>query len=132
MNSISWFLYFADLTSNLSSAAAVVCFLSVMALFATIFFRAFTAIKCDPAEPKEAGATLLSVRLLRANIVTLAVAAVLIVVIPSKNTMYAIAASEVGERVVKSEAVQGIATDATKALHQWIRRQIEPEASSKK
>lgn len=43
--------------------------------------------------------------------------------IPSRDTMYAIAASQMGEQIVKSE----VASDATKALHQWIKKQIEPE-----
>ena len=51
---------------------------------------------------------------------------VLFVFIPSSNTMYAVAASQVGEQVVKSEAIQGVANDATKALQSWIKRQIEP------
>ena len=43
---------------------------------------------------------------------------------PSRDTMYAIAASQIGERVIQNEAVQGIANDATKALQQWIKRQL--------
>jgi hypothetical protein len=41
--------------------------------------------------------------------------------------MYAIAASEIGERVIKTPEVQGITSDATKALHSWIKKQIETE-----
>ena len=51
-------------------------------------------------------------------------------IIPAQKTMYAIAASQVGEQVVKSEAVQGIANDATKALQIWIKKQIEPDKKS--
>lgn len=49
---------------------------------------------------------------------------------PSKSTMYAIAASQAGEKIAQSEQVRGIADEATKALQQWIKRQIEPEKKS--
>lgn len=42
---------------------------------------------------------------------------------PSKDTMYAIAASEMGEEVLKS----GVGTRATKALEAWLDRQIEEQ-----
>jgi hypothetical protein len=43
------------------------------------------------------------------------------VLIPSKDTMYAIAASELGEEVVKS----AIGQKSIKALEQWIDSQLE-------
>jgi hypothetical protein len=46
--------------------------------------------------------------------------------------MYAIAASQVGESIVKSEQTQEMASDATKALQQWIKKQIDPEKTEKK
>ena len=51
---------------------------------------------------------------------------VFVIVTPEKKTLYAIAASEYGEQIIKSE----IGNDATKALQQWIKRQIEPEKKS--
>ena len=42
--------------------------------------------------------------------------------VPSKDTVYAIAASEVGEEIVKSET----AGKAVKALNAWLDKQIAP------
>jgi hypothetical protein len=59
---------------------------------------------------------------------TSAAFAIIACFMPSKGTMYAIAASQVGEQVVQSETVRGIASDAQKALQQWIKKQLEPDA----
>lgn len=42
------------------------------------------------------------------------------------------AAAEVGERVIASEKVKGIADDATKALQAWLRKQIDGEKKTDK
>jgi hypothetical protein len=123
MNALSWLLYLADVLGGLTvvfgvAAAGLAIYCAGSALvfvaedlssdfprFWTIWWRA--AISCF-------------------------VLVVLAVALPSKQTLYAVAISEVGERVVMSESVQGMANDATKALHQWIKRQIEPEAKASK
>lgn len=43
---------------------------------------------------------------------------------PSKDTVYAIAASEMGESVLKSET----GSLATQALNAWLKKQITPTA----
>ncbi len=112
MNSVSWFLYAADVLSALG-VFGTVCMLGT--LVTMVFVTAFQI--CEREE---------SPRFLRWALPLWIFAGVIICLIPSKNTMYAIAASEVGEKIVKSETVQGIASDATKALQQWIKKQIEP------
>lgn len=51
--------------------------------------------------------------------------------LPSQNTFYAMAAAQVGERVVGNEAIQGAASDSAKALQAWIKKQIEPDEKKK-
>lgn len=53
-------------------------------------------------------------------IIAAAVCSVVFVFVPQKNTVYAIAASEVGEEVLKSET----ADKAMTALNAWLDRQI--------
>lgn len=117
MNSLSWFLYLIDVVSNVKTMA--VGFL-VAAGFAWVGLN--ISVPVTEGEVLEWGDFK---KWWTRGVVIIAVCGALVSVLPSKNTMYAIAASEVGERVVKSETVQGITTDATKALHQWIKRQIE-------
>jgi hypothetical protein len=50
---------------------------------------------------------------------------------PSKNTMYAMAASQMGEKVVSNQTVQEVGGDVAKALQSWIKSQIEERKKDK-
>lgn len=125
MNSVSWFLYLADVVSNVS----------VVALLVALFFVAFCVLVLvgQLFSEGEFSKDMPNIwkywwRCLSGAIFFGIVACLF----PSKNTIYAIAASQVGEQIVKNEQVKGIADDASKALQQWIRRQIEPEEKKSK
>lgn len=135
MNSISWFLYLAGVSGSIGSAAApLFVFSTIGAALATIggvFVHAGDYSWITPEqkawwEARRAQCATAAKTLWRVAAVLLA----LIVLTPSQSTMYAIAASQVGEQVVRSEAVQGIANDATKALQIWIKKQIDPDKKS--
>ena len=116
MNSLSWFLYAADVLGNLQPVLGIVGGLGFSC-------AALACVMAWSLEDWEPGPVLARRFLLLGTLPCLVIACL----IPSKNTMYAMAASEVGERVVMSEQVKGITADATKALQQWIKKQIEPE-----
>ena len=124
MNSVSWFLYFPDVTNSLSVVFCVVALLSsigigVMWLVLTVN----ASVEDDRFKPAH-----MPVRMWAFPLILLFLACFL----PSKNTMYAIAASQMGEKIAQSEAVRGIADDATRALQNWIRKQIEDSSKSGK
>jgi hypothetical protein len=133
MNSVSWFVYLADALANLKSALFGILFFGIPAAIA-LTVGGIVIRSGDWSWVKDTDRKFWEERRKQcasAAKVAWPVVAVLVIVniaIPSKNTMYAIAASEVGERVLKSEAAQEMASDATKALQQWIKRQIAPEA----
>ena len=64
----------------------------------------------------------------RTVLASLGVFATLVVAVPGSETVYAIAASQFGESVLKSE----IGTKAEKALEAWLDRQINNEKDDKK
>jgi len=118
MNSISWLIYGIDVAGGikmLAGACAIAC--SVILLGSGISVPASEGETWDwfarNAKWLIGGPVL---------------AWTLFIFVPEKQTLYAIAASQIGERVIQNDAVQGIASDATKALQQWIKRQIEPDA----
>lgn len=123
MNSISWFLYIADVVGNLRG-------LLVGVAIACIAFCVLCLIGQGIAEGELSENCPNMWKRWWQCAPTAVIFLLIAIFIPSQNTLYAIAASEVGERVVKNEKVQDIASDATKALHQWIKRQIEPEKKS--
>lgn len=126
MNMVSWFLYGSDLVDKIGNFCFAVLITGVFVGIMGLIFGPMILMMLEDTEITSAQIA----RAVKTAAIVWCCAAVLYVFIPSKNTLYAIAASEVGEKVVQSEAVQGIASDAQKALAQWIKRQIEPEKKS--
>jgi hypothetical protein len=122
VNSVSWFIYIAQVSNSLG---IMFCILGGTGLVISGLY-ALIASAVATADEDELVLKAPSVRYVVASIAMLVAGNVM----PERNTMYAIAASQVGEKLVASEAVRGVADDATKALHQWIKRQIEPDKKS--
>lgn len=131
MNQLSWFLYIADVAGSLGKVAiAFGVVLTIVGLVGTAAWLISSTIRAsDNDKSWDEWVILWSVprKALPYGIALILVACVL----PSRNTMYAIAASQVGEQVINSEAVRGTASEATKALQFWIREQIEPTKDGK-
>lgn len=109
MNDLSWLIYFAGVSENAGSVAAIgLLIIGVVTAFVVIF-HAMEEGSLWPPFWRTLGAWL-----------ALALVASLI---PNRDTLYAIAASEIGEEVVKSET----AGKAMKALDAWLDHQIEGE-----
>ena len=107
MNSLSWFIYFADV---LPAFASGVTFTFFFILVGSVFLNAFQILELGVK--KYLWITILSVVILIVNNL-----------IPSQTTLYAIAASELGEDVYKSEQGQKI----VKQLSDWIDAQVKPK-----
>lgn len=116
MNNLSWFLYLSDIAGNIQGLCVAI--ILVIGIITALCFAAYSM------EENAAAALPLGLKLLFRVIVPAVVIAVLI---PQKNTMYAIAASELGDRLAHSPQGQELTSDAMKALQQWIKKQIEPE-----
>jgi hypothetical protein len=132
MNSLSWLIYLADVASNLSTGAAIISVVGFFLMFApALVGRILVPIFASQGD-EEAQAFLPTMKMLWRFAATIYIVAfVVALVAPSRNTVLAIAASEAGERIAKSENVSEIANDASLALRQWIKKQIEPEKGSK-
>ena len=106
MNSLSWMLYLADAGGSL---AATFLFVGVvMSLLAALWLYGRVVEDAETFPPKILYLGAVSVFLLAA-------------LIPSRDTVYAIAASEMGEEALKSKT----ATKAMQALDKWLDKQIE-------
>ena len=114
MNDLSWLLYLANVSGNIGVTMAFVLFVGGFITFcATIGFFASGAHEYeDDRKPFIKGFKWLGV--------VMTVAAIVGVLTPSRNTVYAIAASEMGERVLETET----AGKAFKALDAWLDRQL--------
>ncbi len=127
MNSLSWMLYLADVAGSVSFLGASVAF---GAAFGGITSQIIVSISTDldnayKADRKPAMASGWAAA--KKFYVTALITAALVTPIPSKDTMYAIAASEMGESVLKSKT----GGKAIQALNAWLDRQITPEKAEK-
>lgn len=112
MNTLSWFLYAADVVGGMGAIFMVIaiCCLVIQILW--------IAVADGGGMPQEVTGVLKKAFVL--GVVCLFVA----VATPSKQTLYAIAASELGEEAYKSALGQ----KAMKALESFIDKQIPKEA----
>jgi len=104
MNNLSWFLYLAGVSENLSIVIFIMGFL--------IIFPIIVLLLGDPKEHMSK-AIFLSILLFMFFVVG--------ALLPSKNTMYAIAASEIGEEALQSN----IGKRSVEAIEKWIDSQLK-------
>lgn len=137
MNNLSWLLYAADVADSLKELNVVAWTLFVLSLPSILLGVIVHSITEGGGggwedsrkeqqheefwETKRKLFWKVGWRALAASVLMASVLAA----VPSRNTIYAIAISEGGERIVNSEAVQGAANDAMRALNAWIKKQIE-------
>ncbi len=112
MNELSWFLYLADVVAALKVMATVVAVISAMCIFGWLLFNWIQVMHEDE---------IVSPKLAHYSIPV--VIGLIAILTPSQTTIYAIAASEMGEELLKSSTT----TKAQKALDAWLDRQIEGE-----
>lgn len=118
MNELSWLIYLADVAGSVKFVATGGAILIGVGCGVATF--AGTMMCCNPwdDDEKKAGRSLRDAwkKWAVGFLALVAVAAIT----PSQNTIYAIAASEVGERVVTSET----GGKAVKALNAWLDKQV--------
>lgn len=116
MNTLTWMIYLADVADSLDDACGVGIAVVIAVIFCTALVRDSNGE--EPRIPdgwlKKAG-------------VAVSILGALAVVSPSKDTVYAMAASEVGEQVLKSPIV----TKAAKSLEAWIDSKIPKDEPKK-
>jgi len=116
VNSLSWLLYAADVVGGLGSFLSLIVFVSGIgvALSLVVFLPLLETRASD-----QAFAT--NKKILKAMVITFLATALINTTIPSKETVYAIAASEMGEKAMATPT----AGKALKALNHWLDKQVE-------
>jgi len=117
MNTLSWMIYAADVAESARNIFGVVTFFGCLgaALLAVPFLA---GTDCASEEDQ---ATLR--KALKVCLIVAFASRLIALPIPSKETVYAIAASEMGERALNTPT----ADKAVKALNAWLDKQIAPE-----
>jgi len=129
MNNLSWLLYLADVTGSVSTVLSIAATVSGAACIVLFIWSAVlagsspTIWSWDDKETKIAAHKAATANCKKYGFVTLRVAipaALVASLIPSQNTVYAIAASQTSEQVLKSQTAQ----KAVQALNHWLDKQI--------
>lgn len=115
MNSLSWMIYLADIVDHLSILSVMVMVFGGMAsvLMTCILLGAY-----DELAPETSATLRRIVSPLRWAVFG---AALVAVAIPSKQTIYAIAASELGQRVAQSPVGVQVQNEVIKTLQDWLK-----------
>lgn len=123
MNELSWLIYAADVAGDANAVCGFAFYGGLAGLAVYSVGKGFAAaVNMGFGDPPVSPSIASVGKKLWLPIV---VAGVIGTLIPSSSTLYAIAASEMGERVIASET----AGKAVQALNAWLDRQITPEAA---
>lgn len=118
MNELSWLLYAADVVGDLDATCA---FVTIGGTIGLSIYAGIKGLACAVNSGFDEDEVLPPIGTVAKKLwLPLAIAALLGIVTPSKNTIYAIAASHMGERVLTS-ATGG---KALLALDAWLDKQI--------
>jgi hypothetical protein len=129
MNNLSIFIYLAELIPAIGHLAVGMAIASVVGLFFSVMIWDFNKKKWeyDSKEENAAREGRLSMGKFGIKFFPLmfVVCCVVGTIIPSRNTIMMIAASEYGETLYKSESVQEIINPATKLLKSYIKEELD-------
>lgn len=140
MNSLSWLIYLADIVGSITLMLKIALVLAVPIMVVALGVKVFDHGQGmiwtgETREGKQASAEVrrgIASRILKTGARAAIPAVIALAVIPSSGTIYAIAASEMGETVLSSET----GSKAVQALNSWLDRQIgedgEPAPASEK
>ena len=116
MNDLSWMLYLASVADT---AAGFLTFLAVISGVGTLISMVGSWVaKENNREDVADGMRKWFRRLLPSWLAI----SLLAIIAPNRETMMLIAASEMGQRLVQSQQVQGIADPSLELLRTWIQR----------
>lgn len=138
MNTLSWLLYFADAADS-AKLAMLFAALATVPIGVISFLwtdrddreawdnkmadhRGYKTLYPNPPNGERPDISHPYRKLTKPIVITLVVLAALMTIIPGRNTVYAIAASEMGERALATPT----ASKAVVALNAWLDRQIQP------
>lgn len=127
MNNLSWFIYLTQVVDEARSTFGGVNAFIVIAGSITFFVCLMARFIEDETYPLK-----IWLRIARWSAPVLVLSIIAYTVIPSRQTMLLIAGSEMGERIVKSDAVKDIVNPGADLLKAWIKDETDKITNKKK
>ncbi len=121
MNSLSWLIYLASVAGSIGGIAVFVMIAAILCFLAS----GFVYLNADDYDDDyrgrdDAKRRTWASRMMKQCVGAFVLASVIIIVVPGRDTVYAIAASEMGEELLNSDT----GSKAVQALDLWLDRQI--------
>lgn len=110
MNELSWLLYLGNVSGNLQIVFGILVFMCIIIIF-SIFAHS------DIGQEKP-------VNWWPFPLILIPVFLILIAILPSQSTVYAIAASQIGQKALEMP----LANKAEQALESWLDKQIKDDS----
>lgn len=124
MNELSWLIYAADVAGDANSVCGFVFYAGIFSVGIYAVVKGVgKAISCSLGDYDDPPVLPSLASVSKKLWLPVLIAGVVGVATPSSSTIYAIAASEMGERVITSET----GGKAVKALNAWLDKQVEGE-----
>lgn len=120
MNSLSWFIYLTQVVPGLGQMFTGFAIVLGTALALSFMVRGMASDEDDYEEelkPK-------FIKFQKYSTICVVVFALLSTVIPNRQTLILIAASEVGEKVYQSDKVKSIIDPSVELLQEWIKKEL--------
>ena len=127
MNNLSWFIYLTQVTDGLSSFLWFMFFFGLIGVIIWLVVAGVCAIDDDEKTQLKFWRTAIA-----SKVWLFGVVAIIAVALPSRQTMLLIAGSEMGERAMKSNAVQDVVNPGVDLLKTWIKEETDKLKSAKK
>lgn len=126
MNSLSWLIYLADVADGVDWYLDVAWFISFLLVAGGLIVGcAMAGEENDPPGPEHWKTWR---RVVTGAIAVLGFSTLFGAVVPAKETVYAIAASEMGEKLIKTDT----ANKALNGVNAWLDKQIKGEEAPTK
>ena len=120
MNNLSWLIYLAGASATLANF-----FYFITGVFGVLAVLAGIVGVVHMDETRDYRRLGSAFKAAMALFVCMAMAGIVASLMPNRQTVLLIAASEIGERVVTSERVQGVIDPSIELLQTWIQQQTQ-------
>lgn len=133
MNNLSWMIYLAGASASLASFLFFIASVFGIAAVIATFTAIVNVFETDQYNRRYSDDIITSKRSLKKSAFKIAITAFICMIIagstssllPSRQTVLLIAASEIGERVVTSERAQSVIDPSIDLLKTWMQRETQ-------
>jgi hypothetical protein len=125
MNTLSWYIYLIGLVESVTVFFGFIMFVSIAATLIIFLVYISSVDHLDEDDDRLIAYRKLAFTRFKISVSVFAISSLICIFTPSRQTLILIGASEFGERIMKSEAVNSIVDPSFNLLKTWIEQQTK-------